>query len=692
MNLETTRALRLGHRIAWGEETFTVIALNGTTVTLQDHRGELSAVLLTHLMDSPGFEALDAGPPRRVPQDGRLASLDDDEQSRVRWLEGQLLEVETGHHPDHAPETPGRPEYDPINHTLDERERAKVTELRAAGHTMSLRSLQRLRADYRREGLLGLVDKRKLRRLSPASNTDPRVVTALETLLVDKRGHSTVQRNVLFAEVRRCLDTEFGPGVVELPSKATLYRLANYLDRGRRNFVSEASRRTAVNRPERPFTPSSVIRPGEQVQIDTNTLDIMCRYADGVTRRAELTMAIDGATRSILTGIIAPTTKAVDAAAVLARQLVPEPMRPGWEESLHHAHSTMPHERLLAIDERLAHAAAKPVIVPETIVCDRGSVYMSQTFQRACRSLGISVQPARPYTPTDKAIVERTFSSINSLFCQHVAGYTGRDTTRRGPNVAEQATWTVEQLQELFDEWVVACWQTRPHEGLSHIWGEGRDLSPNEMFAICVARSGYVPLPLTGEDYIELLPAEFRTVNDDGITIANRTYDCKELNPYRRLESGLPGKNKRWEVHYDPYDVTIIWLRDHRENQWITVPWVYRSLISQPFGLALWEHARRLITERRGPRPAEADVARTVAELLDRAAAKTSRSRADATAVAVDANHPTRSPAPRLSAVPEMDDFCGDDEELGAASLHESDEHATGGFEVFDPQSMQWRL
>lgn len=64
--------------------------------------------------------------------------------------------------------------------------------------------------------------------------------------------------------------------------------------------------------------------------------------------------------RSILAGIIAPTTKAVDAAAVLARMLVPEPMRPGWPESLHHAHSVIPHERLLSIDERFANAAAKP--------------------------------------------------------------------------------------------------------------------------------------------------------------------------------------------------------------------------------------------------------------------------------------------------------------------------------------------
>ncbi len=569
MSDPTARVLRPGHRIALDQDVYTVIQLNGTTVTLQDQHGELSAMLLGYLLTAPGFAALDAAPPRRAPQHGRLSILDEAEQQRIRWLEGHLIEIETGRHP----EGYVRDAYDPNLHGLDERELAKVAELRAEGTGISQRSLQRLRQAYRDNGLIGLADKRALRPQTPGAAADPRVVEAIEEMLADPRGRSTVARSAMLSQLQRTLNEVHGPGEVPMPSRATFYRLMGHMDRGRRNFVSEASRRVSVNRPDRPFTPVTALRPGEDVPIDTNKLDIMCRYADGVVRRAELTMAVDAATRSILGGIIAPTTKAVDAAAVLARMLVPEPMRPGWAESLHHAHSVIPHERLLSIDERFANAAAKPVIIPETINCDRGTVYLSETFMRACATLGVSVQPARPYTGSDKSLVERTFASINTLFCQHVAGYTGRDTTRRGPDVAEDAVWTVAQLQELFDEWVVACWQNRPHEGLSHTWGEGRDLSPNEMYAACVGISGYVPLPLSGDDYIELLPAVFRTVNDYGLTIDNRTYDCKALNPYRRLDSGLRGGNKQWEVHYDPYDITVVWLRDHRSDKWITVPW-----------------------------------------------------------------------------------------------------------------------
>jgi putative transposase len=80
-------------------------------------------------------------------------------------------------------------------------------------------------------------------------------------------------------------------------------------------------------------------------------------------------------------------------------------------------------------------------------------------------------------------------------------------------------------------EWVVTCWQTRPHESLSHTCGDGRDLSPNEMYAACVGISDYVPLPLTGNDYIELLPTVFRTVNDYGLTSTTELTSASSTAP-----------------------------------------------------------------------------------------------------------------------------------------------------------------
>lgn len=156
---------------------------------------------------------------------------------------------------------------------------------------------------------------------------------------------------------------------------------------------------------------------------------------------------------------------------------------------------------------------------------DRGSVSLSETFTRACARLGISVQPTRPYTPTDKAIIERTFESINTLFCQHLAGYKGFDVSRRGVDVESQAAWTLAELEDLFDEWVVIGWQNRPHEAL---WLPGRPeakLSPNEVYGYTIAVSGYVACPLGERDYVQLLPCHWRKVTREGIRIGNLTYD-----------------------------------------------------------------------------------------------------------------------------------------------------------------------
>ncbi|MGP3913884.1 hypothetical protein [Nonomuraea sp. 10N515B] len=186
-------------------------------------------------------------------------------------------------------------------------------------------------------------------------------------------------------------------------------------------------------------------------------MDVMAVMDDGVIGRAELVAAVDVATRTLCAAVLRPVgAKSVDAALLLARMMVPEPMRPGWDQALAMSVSRIPHARLVDLDTRMALAAAKPVIVPDTVVVDHGRVFISEVFLRAASTLGISVQPAHQRTPTDKAIMERTFESINTLFCQHVAGYTGRDVTRRGSDVTDRAVWSLPDLQELLDEWVVA--------------------------------------------------------------------------------------------------------------------------------------------------------------------------------------------------------------------------------------------
>lgn len=450
-------AIALGQRLRFQDLTWTVVALAGTTATLQGTSGQVAAVLVTHLVAAADFQVLDEPRTVPVPADSLLAGLDPAGRDRVRRLATHLVQLDhwiTGGEagPAGADDQPDRPA------TVDQWIAVKARELAGTDLAVSVRQLYRMRAAYHAHGAIGLVERRVRERLTgrdPLAAADDRVLTALREAMIAQSTRSTISRKTLFIRVRSALSAEHGDAL-RIPSDRELYRLAALLDRGRHTFGAATTRRTHDNRPDRPFTSPVLLRPGEQVQIDTNTIDILCRYADGVTRRAELTIAVDMATRSILTGVIAPSTKAIDAVAVLAQLLVPQQLRPGWPESLLMAQSVLPFDRLLSIDARFELAQALPVILPDTLVCDRGSVYMAETFLRACRQLGISVQLARPYTPTDKGAVERTFGSINTLFCQHIHGYVGSSVAMRGKDPAAEAVFTVAQLQDLFDEWVVA--------------------------------------------------------------------------------------------------------------------------------------------------------------------------------------------------------------------------------------------
>ncbi|MEV1005686.1 hypothetical protein [Nonomuraea sp. NPDC050202] len=439
-----------------------VVALAGTSVRLKSADGSETAVLLAHLLGAPGFAVVDGEPFPELEPFGLLDSLPKEVLAAAQEWERHIVEVLTGLPPGAEPGTPVQPAYDPDLRSLGERDEAKAAELGVTSRTIRTR-----RARYAEQGLWGLVDQRTTREWQATGRADARVVQAVKEALEEETLASTGTRSRLIWTVTSALEATYGPGVVPLPGRTAFYRLIDTLSTGRHTFGSAVTRRQLANRPQGPFTPTLADRPGEQVQIDSTPLDVMVLLDSGVAVRADLTIAVDVATRTICAAVLRPVgTKAVDASLLLAKMLVPEPMRPGWSAALKMSASLLPHGRLMAIDARMEAAAAKPVIIPDGVVIDGGRVFISETFTRACERLGISVQRARPNTPTDKAVVEATFPSINSQFTQFLAGYTGSKSDRRGHRVEEGAVWTVPELQDLLDEWLIS-WQHRrgfPHE------------------------------------------------------------------------------------------------------------------------------------------------------------------------------------------------------------------------------------
>jgi hypothetical protein len=230
---------------------------------------------------------------------------------------------------------------------------------------------------------------------------------------------------------------------------------------------------------------------------------------------------------------------------------------------------------------------------------------MSRNFIASCRFLEIDLQPVHKGSPFEKGHVEKTLGSVGTRFTQFLPGFTGRSTEHRGRDLDKQPLWSLLELQELLDEWIVAHWQNRPHDGLRDPAAPGRSFTPNEKYAALVEACGYVPVALSGHDYVELLPTCWRAVNDYGIKIKRRTYDSPDLAGLRRQHSGVREKKGLWEVHHDPYDIARIWVRNHRAGSgWIEATWKHLHRVPVPFGELAWDHAAQGLpeaTKRRSP-------------------------------------------------------------------------------------------
>ncbi|WP_199487145.1 hypothetical protein [Actinomadura logoneensis] len=142
-----------------------------------------------------------------------------------------------------------------------------------------------------------------------------------------------------------------------------------------------------------------------------------------------------------------------------------------------------------------------------------------------------------------------------------------------------------------------------------------------------------------------------RAINDYGIRLDYRTYDTDhrggldELEPYRRQHSEVMAKKGLWEVHYDPYDVSKVFVRT--QQGCVTVPWTHQAMVNAPFADFTWRHARRLAAMRGLDDICESDVARVLDDLLTRAENGPARLRGDRRTAAIAARTKPAAPAGR---------------------------------------------
>ncbi len=434
----------------------------------------------------------------------------------------------------------------------------------ALDKAISIRTMERQISAYRSHGITGVLDRRAPELRAPRkTRVDPRIIALVEDVLTGRRRASTTSRSYVIDEVTRLAHNRYGDAIT-VPSRSTFYRLLDENDRGRASFGSAKTRESLALQPDRAFSSTFASRPGEQTQIDSTVLDVMVRIDESTVTRPELTILIDVATRSILSAVLRPKgTKGVDIVIALARALVPYSRRPEGARETRRLISQSWAEDVLIDQDRYERARnAQPYIFPDEITTDRGLNFLSRAFRSACDYLGISYVTANSHTPTDKPHVERTFKSINTLFVQYVKGYVGRSVEHRGKDavIDSDQLLTIQQMQELLEDWIAVHWQNRPHDSLRHPAEPSVVLSPNQMFRAFRERAPELHVPLSQNDFIAMLPTMYRTINEYGVTIDHRHYDSEQLSDYRRRRSPDKQNNGKWSIRVDPYNFHVVWL------------------------------------------------------------------------------------------------------------------------------------
>ncbi|MFF8352961.1 transposase [Streptomyces chartreusis] len=636
----TPGQVRLGDRVLWQGVTHQVVAFRGSDVVLlAEETSTPVEVLYAAMVSTPDFAVLDGegSPVVLNPMPVLDVPVSKAERKKAKRWHRHMKELDTGLLPGSSRARPG---YEPGETTLAQRYACKSREFAATGVEISAKTLESMRLKWKRAGEnpLVLIERRPR---EVGHRTDSRVIEIMREVVMDHGRGSGVDIQTIWEEVLDVVQDRFKEELEDpqeaqrlLLKRATFYRRME--DTGLAEYLAAPTKRRAqqASKPLPPYRPSHALRPGEVVQIDTSPLKVRALGDNAEVISAELTSAIDVASRSncavmvvpVVTGEGSPgkriggrATRAYDLVLLLAQCFAPLAWRPHWDPLALAANSALPYEDLRDADERFARAvAARPVIHPRTVIIDQGSPYLSEHFKYVCEMLDITIEYARKDTPTDKPLKERFFRTMGSRFSQHVVGWTGKGFAHRGLGVDKGPLYPINTLQDLAEQWVALDYQQRPHKGLRSPFTPGLVLSPNEMYAQLMPMAGYRPRPITAAEAHEMLIPAWVKISDKGITIENRTYQSTDRRMRLLIEqrSGINEHNDRFKARYNPYHPEVAYLFDHLYTQeWIEVEFIHRNLLDDQWTQDLWERGTAAVVDSGGRKDDQLAIVKAVQAL-----------------------------------------------------------------------------
>jgi transposase InsO family protein len=611
-----TTTLRPGLPLAYDGEQFTVAEIEGRRVLLRhvlaDGRPAWRQVDISVLLSDQGTRFLVESPAAELAAAAVLGDPGTAEDDALTERFRHVQEVRFGYRlgcAELALEGEPRPDYAP-GVPLMRRYAAKGTELGVDPATV-----RRWVASVKRAGSAGLADKR--RPGSVLDHADPRWMDMARSVLAGHVSSSRPVRSLILLEIEERLAGDYGRDVVRVPERTAAYELLRELSRGTNAFEgSTKGKRSIANRPQGAYGRLRATRPGEYVVLDTNRPDVFamepvtCRWV-----QCELSVAMDLYSRCITGLRLTPvSTKSVDIAGVLFETVRPRKPPAGGGEPLPYA--GVP-SAVVVDAEKLVDAHGQPLlpsVAAETIVFDHGKVYISNHIQSVCAKLAISLQSARPLTPTDKP-VERWFRTLNQGLLAALPGYKGADVHSRGEKVEQEAFFFLDELEAVIREWTTQVYHWRHHRGLVIPEAPGLKLSPLQMFEHGVSRVGPLRIPVRPHLALEFLQEVRTTIQHYGVEVNGLRYNGDALNDYRNQPSPYHGADVgKWPIAVDPGDIRTVYFQDPRDFSWHPLTWEHAGALNGPASREAADYARRLARQtHRFP-----DTKRALVELLER--------------------------------------------------------------------------
>jgi putative transposase len=215
---------------------------------------------------------------------------------------------------------------------------------------------------------------------------------------------------------------------------------------------------------------------------------------------------------------------------------------------------------------------------PEKIFVDNGPDFRSGDLEQACNSLNIILEYQPPYQPWYKAVVEKFFGTLNKKLLKHHPGTAYIDFLKKHDKdfkPHKNAIVTLNRLIEIIHIYFIDVFQQSYHRGLNGVpakeWeNRVKDIS--------------VDLPFKDSDELLILLCKRKngSVTEHGIELKGLYYNNKELVMLRTKLKGEPVDFK-----YDPRDISIIYVYDAVNKNYLPIPAVNQSYAK---GLSMRQH------------------------------------------------------------------------------------------------------